>query len=649
MINLVDVSKIYEMGGQKIFALKKINLKIAQGEFVAIMGPSGSGKSTLLNIIGLLDLPDEGNFVLFDKNITNYNEDEIANIRSQLIGFIFQQFHLLKRTTALENVSLPHLYFKSKDAQSAQHVLDIVGLGDRIEHKSNELSGGQQQRVAIARSLINSPKILFADEPTGNLDTKSEGEILNILKSLHAEGMTIIMVTHEDYIANIASRVIRLRDGQIISDTKINNTDFIHPKQEQELHLEPAKPLHFNFLIKNIEMAFTSIITNKVRSALSMLGILIGVAAVIAMLAIGRGAQESIKAEFSSLGTNLLTINPGEARFGPMRVEGGKVTRLRNSDTEEIRRRIKDIDAASSFVSGAVRAVYKDNNWSTSVSGVDTSYQIVNSVELAQGRFFTDNENKSRKRLAIIGLTVFKELFKGKSPIGEYIKLNGSRYLVIGMMKEKGSNGFRDQDDTVIIPLYTAMKRLLGKDHLDSIRVQVTNSENMEKVENELEELIIERNNLKGDDVNTFNVRNLASFQEAMTGTTKILSYLLAVIATISLVVGGIGIMNIMMVSVVERTREIGLRKAIGASRIAIKLQFLTEAVIISLCGGISGILLGLILSYGVSLIFSWPSEVTLSAAFIATSFSVTIGIIFGIWPANKASLLKPIDALRYE
>ncbi|MFH2204001.1 MAG: ABC transporter permease [Elusimicrobiota bacterium] len=657
MIQLKDVHKAYQMGEMTVHALKGVTLTIQEGEFVAIMGPSGSGKSTLMHVLGLLDVPDSGVYSLHGREVSDLSEDELAALRGKTLGFIFQQFNLLARTSSLENVSLPLIYSDNgHDPGRPGKLLEDVGLGDRLEHKPNELSGGQQQRVAIARSLINQPRVLFADEPTGNLDSKSGTEIMALLKRLNAQGITVVIVTHDPEVGKQARRIIRMRDGEVQSDETV---DAAAPAPASPVEpAGPAAPLQRRKLslaaslresMAHLRQAIRALLSNKVRTLLSMLGILIGVAAVVAMLALGTGAQRSIEKQLASMGSNLLSVRPGSRRSGGVSSESGAGTRLTPDDAAAIAK-LDGVRYVCPTVSGRGQVVFGNKNWSTQVEGVTPEYAAMRASEPEIGRFFTADENRRRARVAVLGMTLVRELFDGRNPIGESIKLNRISFLVVGIMPEKGSSGFRDRDDTIAIPLNTAMRRVLGKKYVDGIDIEARSAEDLESVQAAAEQLLIKTHRVPpARQEGAFRIRNYAEIQEAVSSTSKTMGTLLASIAAISLLVGGIGIMNIMLVSVTERTREIGLRKAVGASRRDILMQFLIEAVVISLAGGVSGVLLGWSITFAMSKLAGWAAVVSPASVILAVAFSGGVGIVFGLWPARKAASLHPIDALRYE
>ncbi len=651
IIQLNSISKKYQMGEVVVTALDRVCLSIQRGDFVAIMGPSGSGKSTLLHVLGLLDPVESGSYSLEGNETSHLKENELSELRSRTIGFIFQQFNLLPRTSALENVGLPILYQTGPERRSPAVLLKEVGLEGRLAHHPNELSGGQQQRVAIARALVNEPSILLADEPTGNLDSTSEEEILAILHKLNEQGITVIVVTHEEKIAQEAKRVIRMRDGVISSDIRTSPCPSSNSRIKS-LPEEAAKSKVQRFIqsaYAHCKQAYKALASNKVRSGLSMLGILIGVAAVIAMLAIGQGAKDSIEKSLSSLGSNLLVLMPGSMRSMGVALEAGTVTRFTMEDARDIGDSVPFVKHTSPSVSGRVQAVFGNKNWNTSVTGTLPEYASLHNAPAQVGRYFSNDENLERARVALLGTTTVRELFGGANPIGEYVKLNKVSFQIIGVLKKKGAQGFRDEDDVIVIPLNTAMHRLLGKDFVDQIDIEVSDQTKMDQVETQTHDLIVRRHRLPPSQVDSFDVRNMAEIQQAFSSTSRVLSGLLACIAAISLLVGGIGIMNIMLVSVTERTREIGLRKAVGAKPSDILLQFLVEAMIVSALGGVIGVALGLSIAFVLTKIAGWAAPVSMASIFLSLLFSAGIGIIFGLWPAKKASALSPISALRYE
>lgn len=635
------------MGDNSLQVLDNVNIEIEEGDFVAIMGPSGSGKSTLLNLIGCLDIPTSGQYFFGGKDISKHTEDELALFRRHELGFIFQQFNLLSGFDAAENVALPLLYSEGKIlTDKAQPLLAGVGLSDRSHHLPKEMSGGQQQRVAIARALVNNPRLILADEPTGNLDSQSEVQVLKILQDLNAQGMTIVMVTHEEEVGEKCKRVIRMRDGKVLSDTRnapLEKSSHGKITTREIKHVGLTMTEHFRQGLKQL-------LSNKIRTFLSILGVLIGVASVVTMLAIGKGAQKAIETQLSSLGANILMLRAGAMRAGGVAAEAGATSTLYPEDSQAIKNKFPGVYEAAPTISGRGQVSYKNKNWNTQVTGATTVYEEMRSYKPEEGRFFTEEENNKRARVAIIGATVQRELFGTKKALGESIRLNKNTFVIIGVLPEKGASGFRDQDDIILVPLQTAMKRLLGRNTIDSIDIQAKETADMKILEEEILDFILARHKVpESQKEDAFQIRNMADIQQAISQSSQTMTMLLTVIAAISLLVGGIGIMNIMLVSVTERTKEIGLRKAIGATGKDIMNQFLVESVVVGVVGGVIGILSGIVLAVGLNAISGWATSVSFTSIAVSFVFSLLIGLIFGVYPARSASKLHPIEALRSE
>jgi len=656
IIRLENVKKIYKLGSVEVLALDDISLSIKQGEFVSIMGPSGSGKSTLLYLLGLLDKPTFGKYYLFNNDISKFQEKQLAVLRNNFFGFVFQNYNLLSRISALENVLLPLIYsdvnhFKEKNKEFAMKLLSQLGLKERLYHKPTELSGGQQQRVAIARALINNPKVLLADEPTGNLDSKSASEIIEIFKNLNSQGITIIMVTHEPDLASVAKRIIKLRDGMIVADEVVekNKENFsLQSEKKQQISLPKPKTLSFSKIKDYFLESQKALLANKIRTILSILGVVVGVASLIAMLSLGQGAQEQVKKQIANLGSNLLIVHPAARRIGGVAVESTAIRGMTLEDFKAIKV-LPEVESVSPIVQGRAQVVYGGKNWNTRIEGVSSEFQYMRNSVPQKGRFFTEEEVNLRARVAIIGEEIVNQLFPNQEPVGEFIKINRIDFQVIGILPKKGMSGWRNEDDKVSIPYTTAMFRLFGTEFISEFSVKVKEGYDLNETGEKIKKVLLKLHRLPETKTELIDVRNLAEIQQTITETTKTFSFLLGSIAFVSLLVGGIGIMNIMLVSVTERTREIGLRKSIGANNTDILLQFIIESIFICILGGIIGILLGCGISVLLSAVAKWNTKIVLPSIVLSFSFSVIVGLIFGIWPAKKASQLNPIEALRYE
>ncbi len=696
IIHVRDVRKIYRLGDTEVHALRGVSLTIRRGEFIAIMGASGSGKSTLMNILGCLDKPTRGDYRLEGIDVARLDEPALARIRGRRIGFVFQMFNLLPRTSALENVELP-LFYSAQIAGNtarARDMLRMVGLADRERNQPSQLSGGQQQRVAIARALVNDPAILLADEPTGNLDSQTSLEILTTIRSLNRErGVTVVLVTHEREMAELADRIVTVRDGLIVSDRATANAGTelgvralpaVRPYRERpfagrlDAWIHEAGSLGW----MAVSAALRAIGRNKLRAGLTMLGVFIGVAALIAMVAVGEGARAAVEAQVQSLGTDLLVVLPGTTRFNGVRAGHGSASTLRVRDVSAILEEDGAVADVSYMNRQNAQIVNGNQNWNTSVQGVSASYLSIRRWPVIAGRPLTDQDDRDGATVCLLGQTVVTELFgEFADPVGATILVKNVPMTVIGVLAAKGHSATgQDQDDVVLIPFNTSQERILGvaaptstqtlannvfatigpppnpfgvqprlEGFVHTIYVQARSpqlvSTALEQVTRTLEKA---HRILPGKD-DDFAVRDLTEIAQVAEQSSKAMELLLAAIASISLVVGGIGIMNILLVSVTERTREIGIRMATGARRLHVLTQFLIEAMLLALMGGAAGIAAGAIASELISRIAGWPILLRLNVIVLAFVFSGAVGVFFGFYPARQASRLNPIDALRYE
>jgi macrolide transport system ATP-binding/permease protein len=643
LIDIRDVSRIYGNGEAQVRALDGVSLTIEAGEFVAIVGQSGSGKSTLMNILGCLDRPTGGAYRVRGKDVVTLSPDELAALRRDTFGFVFQRYNLLSTASAAENVELPAIYAGGaleKRRARAQSLLDKLGIGDRSHHRPNELSGGQQQRVAVARALMNDAEVILADEPTGALDSSSGAELLSLLEELHASGRTIILITHDHNVAARAHRIIELADGKVIFDTAASGGG-----AESRAAAPFTKTVNApSFLLQAseaVKMAFRSLRANLFRTSLTLLGVVIGVAAVVAMLAIGEGSSKQVVASIETMGSNLLFVRPGAPGA---RMRGSAIATLTMEDAARLAE-LDNIVAAVPTRSDRATLRVGDADYQTSIDGVTADWPLAQNWAMAYGAFFTKDDQDRRAAVVVLGYTVADNLFDEVSfAIGQYVFIGGAPFEVGGVLAPKGATAWgQDMDDVALAPITTGMMRLFGQNYLSSITIAVDDTKRIAETEAAAHNLILSRHG-----VEDFQLRNTASILESVEETQKAFSILLGSVAAISLVVGGIGVMNIMLVSVTERTREIGVRMATGARRSDIMMQFNTEALVVGALGGIIGVLIGLGVSLGLGAT-GMSVAITPAPAMLAFGSALAIGLLFGFMPARKAAQLDPVIALASE
>ncbi|MDO5612709.1 MAG: MacB family efflux pump subunit [Paracoccus sp. (in: a-proteobacteria)] len=640
LVSVRGISRSFPAGEDQITVLSGVDLDIWPGEFVAIIGESGSGKSTLMNILGCLDRATTGSYRFAGRDVSTLDPDEQAQLRREHFGFIFQRYQLLGDLDAVGNTEVPAIYAgegRSARRQRATDLLTRLGLGRRLDHRPGQLSGGQQQRVSIARALMNGGEVILADEPTGALDSKSSAEMIRLLEDLNRDGHTIIMVTHDPKVAAQASRTIEISDGVIIADSG-------RADAARRVDAPTRSASAFSVLTRLREafnMGVTALMAHRMRSFLTMLGIIIGIASVVLVVGLGTGTQEKVLQDISSLGTNTITIRAGSG-FGAR--DAGRIETLIPSDADAIA--LQDyVAGVSPAVSSQATVRYGNVSASSTISGVSSDYFALHSYDTVSGSLFDASDITGLSQFAVIDEDTATTLFgTGVDPVGQVLHLGRVPARVIGVVRLGGAS-FGPSSLNVWLPYTTVMSRVSGQKYLDSITVQVADGYDSQQAQEELTDLLRSRHG-----VEDFFMMNSDTIRQTITSTTQTLTLLVAAIAVISLLVGGIGVMNIMLVSVTERTKEIGVRIAIGARRSDIIAQFLIEAVLVCIIGGLLGIATAVGLA---SLITSVAPTVplTISPLSIVAAFlsSTLIGITFGFLPARSAAQLDPVVALSRE
>ncbi|WP_375679897.1 MacB family efflux pump subunit [Bartonella sp. AP7XZML] len=648
---LENIVRKFPAGEAFVTVLKNINLTIKRGEMVAIVGASGSGKSTLMNILGCLDRPTSGRYWISGKETASLSADELSALRRNHFGFIFQRYHLLNELTALGNVEIPAIYAGcavEARKQRAQDLLTRLGMGDRINHRPNQLSGGQQQRVSIARALMNNAEVILADEPTGALDKKSGQEVLHILDELHQEGRTIIIVTHDMQVAERAERIIEISDGEIIADkrSKVAKTKVGGKSLQEQQNLKGQQKLGFfrSFVERFREafvMALLAMNAHRMRTFLTMLGVIIGIGAIIAMVALGNGTREKILENFKSLGTNTLTIFPGKSFSDP---QAEKITSLVEADAEALSG-LPYVSGVTPQISASSKVRFGAVEVNAIIAGVGEQFFQTQGLKVFKGQFFDQKSVHDRAVDLVIEKEALSVLFphSHESPLGKVVNVGNVPARIIGVVDSQ-NNASGDTSNTLqlYLPYTTVQTRFLGTTEVRAITVRIADDIDSYLAETMIKRFLIMRHG--GED---FFIRNSEFFRERVMESTNILTLLISSIAAISLVVGGIGVMNIMLVTVSERINEIGVRMAVGARQSDILQQFLIEAILVCVIGGGLGILLGLSIG-GLFLLFKAPIHLvyTIESIIMSLTFSTLIGICFGFSPARQASRLDPVVAL---
>ena len=664
LIELRGLSRSFSHGDQQVTVLQPLDLTINAGEMVAIVGTSGSGKSTLMNLLGCLDRPSSGHYFFRGQDTATLDALGLANLRCYHFGFIFQRYYLLPHLDACANVEIPAIYagqVRQLRCERAMQLLSRLGLADRMHHQPNQLSGGQQQRVSIARALMNGAEVILADEPTGALDSQSGQEVLAILKELHQLGHTVILVTHDPAIAAQAERLIELKDGRLIRDSASPSvnlptdialceepvegiTQHIGPVQCKQPELTPDITVSrcsnnmLDRLQEAFRMAWHAMLAHRMRTFLTMLGIIIGITAVVSVVALGQGARQKVIDDINAMGTNTIDIFPGKS-WGD---ENASAIRTLNERDLRVLQAQPYLSGASPKITSAAQVRWRNKSLSGALSGVSSTFFSVTGLILVQGRLFNAQDLSQQAAVAVIEEKSVRSLFGKTDPVGQVVVTGNMPLQIIGVVREENRWGGSGNTLSLWIPYTSMMSRVMTQSYFSQITLRVRDGVQPSLAEQAVTELLIRRHGSK--DFFTYSSDTILT---SVKKTTATMTLLVSAIAVISLFVGGVGVMNIMLVSVVERTQEIGIRMAVGARQSDILQQFMIEAVMISLAGG----LIGVVLSLGVGVIFgllvsSMKMQFSLLSLFMAFSSATLIGVIFGYLPARNAARLKPVDAL---
>ena len=643
LIQLKGIERRYQSGEQEVTVLHPLDLTIEAGEMIAIVGASGSGKSTLMNLLGCLDRPSSGQYLFRGQDTATLDALSLARLRCHHFGFIFQRYHLLPHLNAAANVEIPAVYAGTPRAERqarSQALLTRLGLSDRSHHTPSQLSGGQQQRVSIARALANGGEVILADEPTGALDSQSGKEVMAILKELHAQGHTIILVTHDMEVASHADRIITLKDGRVQEDSgrkpaAVPVTPTAVPASKEgaghdwDRYREAAR------------MALHAMLAHRMRTFLTMLGIIIGIAAVVSVVALGQGARAKVIDQINAMGTNTIDIFPGKD-WGDEKA--ASIQTLNKRDLDALLGQ-PYLEGASPQIAAPGQLRYRNKTSSGSIVGVGNDFFRVKGMKLTNGRLFDERDIQNRAAVAVVDGKTIESLLGKQDPVGQVVLVGTLPVRIIGVVEEETGFGRSSQSVNVWLPYSAVMSRLISQNHFSQLTIRVKDGVQPALAEQAAIELLTQRHGVK--DFFTFSSDSIIKSVEKTTAT---MTLLVSAIAVISLIVGGVGVMNIMLVSVVERTREIGIRIAVGARQSDILQQFLIEAVMVSLLGGMLGVGVALFIGLLFSLfVESIQMHFSLFSILMAFGCSSLIGILFGYLPARNAARLDPVEALARE